>query len=65
MPAADADNRTRLDLPAPYLISAGWDGNFTLIDLRDTTLLCDVEGQSRCEPSCQWCSSLSNDASAL
>jgi hypothetical protein len=49
MPAADAHDRTRLDLPPPYLLSASWDGTLYLVDMRDSTFMCDIEGQPRCK----------------
>jgi hypothetical protein len=49
LPPDDTQHNTRLDLEPDYMLTLGWDGNLNLIDIRDSTLLNDLDTTIRCK----------------
>lgn len=48
-PISDTTGKLRLDLPPPYILTAGGDGDYNLMDVRDGAGMAEVEGAMRCE----------------
>jgi len=49
LPPVDTRHKLHLDWAPDYLLTVGWDGNLNFLDIRDPTLLNDVDSTFRCE----------------